>query len=104
MYDIACRCRDPYIRRRAVNVLRIAARQEGIYSSSLAATIAESVIAIEEASVPSVKACGDVPYYARIVQVGRFFDREQRKATLYYQHDKSPIAPTQEQIFKSVIF
>lgn len=48
LYDIATLCRDPWIRRRAMNVLRSASRQEGLLSSHLNAVAAEKVIRLEE--------------------------------------------------------
>lgn len=48
LYDIATLCRDPAIRRRAVNVLRSASRQEGLLNSHVCAVVAEKVIALEE--------------------------------------------------------
>ena len=48
LYDIACRCRDPFIRRRAIYLLRVSGRQEGIWDSALAAYVAERIVAIEE--------------------------------------------------------
>ncbi|KAF9882758.1 hypothetical protein FE257_005306 [Aspergillus nanangensis] len=48
LYDTATLCRDPVIRRKAVNVLRSASRQEGVFSSHVCAVFAEQVILIEE--------------------------------------------------------
>lgn len=87
MYDVACRCRDPSIRRRAVAVLRVSARREGIFDGLLAARIAESVIAMEESEIPSSssRSCGDIPGHARISRVsGTFRDVGRRKAELCY--------------------
>jgi hypothetical protein len=48
LFDVATRCRDPFIRRRAVAILRSASRQEGVLNSYLSALVAERVIQIEE--------------------------------------------------------
>ncbi|RJE20075.1 hypothetical protein PHISCL_07594 [Aspergillus sclerotialis] len=48
LYDIATLCRDPSIRRRAMNVLRSASRQEGLLNSHVSAVAAEMVIGLEE--------------------------------------------------------
>lgn len=48
LYDIATLCRDPSIRRRAVDVLRSSSRQEGLLNSHACAVVAEKVIALEE--------------------------------------------------------
>ncbi|RAL05362.1 uncharacterized protein BO80DRAFT_421429 [Aspergillus ibericus CBS 121593] len=48
LYDVATLCRDPLIRRRAVDILRSASRQEGVFNSYVCAVAAERVIALEE--------------------------------------------------------
>lgn len=48
LYDIATLCRDPSIRRRAMNLLRSASRQEGLLNSYVSAVAAERVIGLEE--------------------------------------------------------
>ncbi|PWY88570.1 hypothetical protein BO94DRAFT_556022 [Aspergillus sclerotioniger CBS 115572] len=48
LYDVATLCRDPLIRRKAVDVLRSATRQEGIFNSYVCAVAAERVISLEE--------------------------------------------------------
>lgn len=86
LYDIACRCRDPFLRRRAIYLLRVSGRQEGIWDSSLAAHVAERIVAIEEDGLgmdpekctsessvtpqcfypPRIKCAADVPDSARL--------------------------------------
>lgn len=48
------RCRHPLLRRRALGLLRIAKRQEGMWVSTCAAAVAERLIAIEEEGGPEV--------------------------------------------------
>ncbi|KAI0392806.1 hypothetical protein F5Y17DRAFT_336956 [Xylariaceae sp. FL0594] len=48
MYAVASNCPDIRIRRRAIAVLRVVSRQEGLWNSYLAADTAERVIEIEE--------------------------------------------------------
>ncbi|RAL12944.1 Zn(II)2Cys6 transcription factor domain-containing protein [Aspergillus homomorphus CBS 101889] len=48
LYDVATLCRDPVIRREAVNVLRSASRQEGVFNSYVCAVVADKVISLEE--------------------------------------------------------
>ncbi|KAL4793034.1 hypothetical protein BDV19DRAFT_380354 [Aspergillus venezuelensis] len=55
VYNTATLCRDPYIRRRAVRVLRSASRQEGCFNSHVCAVIAEQAIAIEEAAAAIIR-------------------------------------------------
>lgn len=100
LYDIACRCRDPMIRRRALHVLRMSSRHEAIYNGVLAAQIVQKVIASEEAGF-IVTSSSDVPSSARISHVSRQFDAQQRKASLcYYRWEESSASP----VFTSVDF
>lgn len=57
LYEVATLCRDPVIRRRAVQILRSAPRQEGVFNSHLSAMVAEKIIEIEEAA--ALKAVSD---------------------------------------------
>ncbi|EED14639.1 conserved hypothetical protein [Talaromyces stipitatus ATCC 10500] len=50
LYEVATLCRDPITRRKAVEVLRSAPRQEGVFNSYLSAMVAEKIIEIEEAA------------------------------------------------------
>ncbi|KAF2149105.1 hypothetical protein K461DRAFT_316012 [Myriangium duriaei CBS 260.36] len=84
MYDVACRCRDPIIRRRAVNVLRLTARQEGLFDGFLAGRIAYRVILMEERGLTSVQSCSDIPLQNRILRVRRDIHPEQRKIDLWF--------------------
>lgn len=56
LYEVATLCRDPTIRRRAVNILRSAPRQEGLFNSHLLAMVAEKAIAIEEEAAAAAAA------------------------------------------------
>lgn len=48
LYVVATKCRDPRIRRQAVQLLRSSARREGMWDSELAANIGQWVMEIEE--------------------------------------------------------
>lgn len=78
LYDVARRCRDPCIRRRAIYLLRSSARQEGFWDGQLAARAAERVVEIEERGLNKVVTCSDVPDWARISGVFPVFDLEKR--------------------------
>ena len=94
LYDIACRCRDPLLRRRAIHLLRISGRQEGIWDSALGARVAERIVAIEEHGLgvdsdkltsesigppecfypPKIKSAADIPDWARLSHMIPKFD------------------------------
>ena len=61
----ATKCRDPFIRRQAVEILRIP-RREGAWDSKATALVADSIIALEEAGLQPVNSAEDIPEYARI--------------------------------------
>jgi hypothetical protein len=109
LYDVATLCRDPSIRRRAVNVLRSASRQEGLFNSHVCAVIAEKVIALEETVASGgldyqkgfasfvtlvsdakqqqqhhhhIKRCSEVPNTARLSYAYPKFDTVNQKAFL----------------------
>ncbi|KUI72678.1 hypothetical protein VM1G_08263 [Cytospora mali] len=55
------RCRHPFIRRRALGLLRSAKRQEGMWMSTSSAAVAERMIAIEEEGSPDISIPISVP-------------------------------------------
>lgn len=65
VYLAATRCRDPVVRRQAVEILRIP-RREGAWDSEATAKVADRIIALEEAGLPPVNTAEDIPEYARI--------------------------------------
>ena len=67
MFTIATKCRDPRIRRKAIEILKTP-RREGIWNSVTASKVAERVMMIEEGS-RIVEKAEDVPEEARIHSV-----------------------------------
>ncbi|KAL2029264.1 hypothetical protein VTO58DRAFT_108456 [Aureobasidium pullulans] len=63
---LTTRCRDPSLRRKAIHLLRIYNRQEGMWHSSLTANVAERLVKIEEAGLVDVEHCTDIPLAARV--------------------------------------
>lgn len=55
LWLVAFRCRHPLLRRRALGLLRVSRRQEGMWMSTSAAVVAQKVIEIEEAALPVTK-------------------------------------------------
>lgn len=53
LYFVALKCRHPQIRRRAIRLLRARIRREGLWDSTVAAAIAERIVAIEERNLSS---------------------------------------------------
>lgn len=65
-YYAATRCRDPVLRRRAVALLKSYPRQEGVWESVAASTVAARWIEVEEEGLGEVKCAADVPEHRRI--------------------------------------
>jgi hypothetical protein len=90
LYDVACRCRDPHVRRQAIALLNRFPRQEGMFDGVLAARAAERMVEIEEYGLGVVETCEDVPDWARMSDTHPIFDPEHKKVMLYYRRRKSP--------------
>lgn len=65
---IALRCRDPVIRRRAIEMMRSRRRTEGKWDHNVAADVAEFVMIQEEvaATVPEPSSCHEIPDESRL--------------------------------------
>lgn len=85
LYDLARRCREPLVRRKAIRLLYTYPRQEGMWDGVLAARVAEQVVAIEESGLGEVRSAAQVPDWARVSDMNPIFDQEQKKALLCYQ-------------------
>lgn len=66
LYFAASRCRDPKLRRQAVELLRRGPRQEGVWNGIILASVAERIIMLEEKGLDDVRECKDVPMFARV--------------------------------------
>lgn len=88
LFELARRCRDPRIRRKAVELMRSCHRREGMWDSKLALLVIERVIAIEEDGV-AVRSCQDVPNWRRIFNIQHVLDMEGRTILLKYERQAS---------------
>jgi hypothetical protein len=84
LYEVASRCRDPVIRRKAISLMKSRCMQEGIWNSILTAKVAERLVEIEEDGLGEVKSCYDVPDWARLSFVAPVFDPAGRRALVKY--------------------
>ena len=70
LYNVARLCRDPIIRRKAINLLRTSRVREGFWDGPLAARGAEVLMELEESAVCTVPVvASDIPAQARISYV-----------------------------------
>ncbi|THX75328.1 hypothetical protein D6D04_07433 [Aureobasidium pullulans] len=86
---LTSRCRDPSLRRKAIHLLRIYNRQEGMWHSSLTANVAERLVKIEEAGLVEVEHCRDIPLAARVSEVRLHHDLDQQHVMLCYSRQQS---------------
>ena len=82
LFNIAWRCRDPIIRRRAIALLYSSPRQEGLWHSIITARVAEKIMMMEEAGLGEVTCSADVPDENRITEIDVRFDLQGRKGYL----------------------
>ncbi|KAL9054599.1 MAG: hypothetical protein Q9162_004062 [Coniocarpon cinnabarinum] len=66
LFQVGFKCRDPYIRRRAVELLLQSRRREGRWESIAAARVCQRIIEIEEEGLGVVQSCHDIPEHQRI--------------------------------------
>lgn len=69
LFEAVQRCRDPHIRRRALEALRRGPQQEGTWGCLGAAATAEQWMLYEEAGLGTVEKASDVPDWRRIVNL-----------------------------------
>ena len=93
---VAYKCRDPIIRREAIDLLASAPRQEAGWNSIISAYVCKKILEIEEGGLASVTCCEDVPAWSRVSNVNLDFDLQHRKVRMRYQRQGSPIHPVQE--------
>ena len=67
LFSTAVRCREPKLRRRAVQILRALGRREGLWDSKSAAEIADQIIVFEEEGLESAEFTADIPESKRVL-------------------------------------
>ena len=93
VYSVAHKCREPNLRRRAIALLKRAQRQEGLWDSTIAARVAERIVAIEEDAVGDVTKYESIPMWARVVGVSVSFDKQGREGRFIYSRASSQEQP-----------
>ena len=75
LFIVAWKCRDPLLRRRAIDLLRARRSREGLWDSSILATTAEHIVMVEEQGRNELRVCSDIPDDARVDSIGFIRDR-----------------------------
>jgi hypothetical protein len=84
LFHIGYKCREPTLRRRAIDVLGVSPRQEGVWDGVLVGRVLKRIVDIEEKGLGLIQSAADVPAASRISNVDVKFDREERKAVMIY--------------------
>ncbi|KAL9598623.1 MAG: hypothetical protein Q9219_004368 [cf. Caloplaca sp. 3 TL-2023] len=98
LFTVAHRCRDPFLRRKAIALLYKVPRQEGVWNSHLTARVAERLVHIEEEGLGKVKCASDVPDWRRISDVDVSFDLQQKRGTIKYSRLRSLYSTVREPV------
>ena len=104
LYSVAHKCRDPFVRRRSIALLRSAPRQEGIWDSQMAAQVAERIMNIEESGLGEIRSCKDVPDWARISDVEASFDPMETRASFSYSRQRSKLEFIRESVSETIVW
>lgn len=89
LFSVARRCRDPFLRRRAIALLYSTPVQEGVWDSILTARVAERMMHLEEKGLGEVKCAAQVPDQARISDVEVSFDLLARRGYIKFHRLRS---------------
>jgi cholestenol delta-isomerase len=84
LFSIAQRCRDPHIRRRALEALRAGPKQEGSWGYPGAVQLAEQLMLFEEQGLGAVEKASDIPEWRRVMSVDADVNSELGKAEFVY--------------------
>lgn len=89
LFTVAHKCRDPYLRRRAINLLYSAPRQEGVWDGVITARVGERIMMLEEKGLGEITCAADVPDQSRVSDVNVSFDLLARRGFIKYSRLRS---------------
>ena len=96
LFSIVARCRDPLLRRRAIDLMYSGHTLEGVWDGFLTGKVARRLVELEE-SVAVVKCNADIPLEVRISTVKFAVGTSERMAIIGFErHDRSLIWETIE--------
>lgn len=96
-------CRDPALRKRAIDVLRRYPSREGLYDSVLMTCLVERAAHIEQAAVPNAKQASDIPSWARVDSVIPTFRFGDRHAVFAITRERQGMPGESGEIFEEVV-
>ena len=74
LFSIACHCRDPALRRKAIRLMRYLHRTEGAWDTCGAGKLAEGIVEIEERGLTVIETCESVTENSRIRAINADID------------------------------
>lgn len=98
LYFVASKCRHAIIRRKAISLLSMVPRQEGVWDSAPVVRVLQRYIEIEEEGLGELTDAFDVPDCNRLSGIDAKFDLEGRRALVQYQRIWSPGSITKRQL------
>lgn len=84
LFYIVIRCRDPFIRSRAIDIIRSARVQDGFWDSFVVSRVARRILVSEEGAT-NVQTGRDIPYARRVRKALVFMVPGERRATIEYK-------------------
>lgn len=84
LFGTVQRCRDPYIRRRALKAMKAGPKQEGVWGLPGAARSVEQWMLFEEAGLEVVERAADIPEWKRVVNMDAAVNAELGVAELIF--------------------
>lgn len=83
LFHVVRRCRDPTIRRKAVDLWCVTPRQEGVWDGMLAFKVGQRMMQLEEESLQVPRSCEDIPRDSRIVDLDLKMYPQERRADVF---------------------
>ena len=88
LYYTVRRCREPSLRRKAIDLLRAADCQEGIWNSRLVAKVVDTLVNIEESGISGLESGHQIPLRYRVTHLKvDVLPAESRSAMINYKRD-----------------
>ncbi|KAI9711456.1 MAG: hypothetical protein M1820_002019 [Bogoriella megaspora] len=84
LFHVVRRCRDPTIRRKAIELWRVTPRLEGVWDGVLAFKVGERMMQLEEEGLHDLNTSKDIPREARIVSLWIKMHAHERRIDLAF--------------------
>jgi hypothetical protein len=103
LYLVASRCRDPMLRRQALDVLAVGPRQEGVWNGRILMSVAEKIIETEEGD-RKVERCDDIPAHDRIMLMEAAILTTDKQVAAVFVKKARDIGREAEVFYKTIVY